>query len=368
MCKTSTSLVVMRELTYLKPGALEWREAPEPVLQEARDAIVRPVVATTCDLDRLIIQGKTPFPAPFALGHEFVAEVVDAAGEAFGVRPGQLVVVPAQISCGWCDRCRRAQTGSCRSVAPCSMYGLGPVVGDWGGGFSDLVRVPFADHMLVPVPLGLPPVLLASASENLSLAWETVAPHLLEAPGADVLIVGAGSLGLYAAAIAGALGASSVDYLDDCAERLALATSLGANPRPMPKSSPGTPAVEDLTAADESKRRYEIAVDARGDPEALHYALLSLQPGGVCTSVAMYFKDVPFPLMQMFVPGVRFHTGRGNARPSIRPVLDLLQAGRIRTDLVTSETLGWDALPEALTDPSLKPVFVRSTAGETRPP
>ncbi len=336
----------MRELTYLKPGALEWREAPEPVLQESRDAIVRPVVATPCDLDRLIIQGHTPFKGPFAIGHEFVAEVVDAGDGAGDLCPGQWVVVPAQISCGGCDRCQRGQTGSCRAVGACSMYGLGPVVGDWGGAFSDLVRVPFADHMLVPVPGELPPGVIAAASENLSLAWETVAPHLSEAPGARVLILGKGSVGLYAAAIAVALGASTVDYLDDSEDRLKRAGSVGATPR-------------SIEATDDEARRYEIAVDARGEARALQRALRSLEPGGVCTSVAMYFEEVAFPFRDTFVAGVRLHTGRGHARTSIPAVLDLVQSGRIQPGLITSETLPWDTLPEALADPSLKPVFTR---------
>lgn len=47
----------MRELVFLSPGKLEWRAATEPRIQHASDAIVRPVAATTCDLDRLIIRG-----------------------------------------------------------------------------------------------------------------------------------------------------------------------------------------------------------------------------------------------------------------------------------------------------------------------
>jgi hypothetical protein len=70
----------MRELTFLGPRRLEWREVPAPALEGPVQALVRPIAAITCDLDRwLIAGGATPLPGPFPLGHEFVAEVVEVA-------------------------------------------------------------------------------------------------------------------------------------------------------------------------------------------------------------------------------------------------------------------------------------------------
>jgi threonine dehydrogenase-like Zn-dependent dehydrogenase len=79
-----------------------------------------------------------------------------------------------------------------------------PTGGDWGGALADLVRVPFADAMLVELPEGVSPTAVASASDNLPDAWRAVAPFLAESPGADVLVVGGWgrSIALYAVAIA----------------------------------------------------------------------------------------------------------------------------------------------------------------------
>jgi threonine dehydrogenase-like Zn-dependent dehydrogenase len=139
----------MRQLTFVRKALLEWHEIPAPGLEGSRQAIVAPVAATTCDLDRSIIKGRAPYDGPIALGHEFVAQVIDVGDGVRSVVPGDIVAVPAQISCGECDRCCTGGTAFCRSVPLTSMYGLGAVTGDWGGGFSDLVRVPFADAMLV---------------------------------------------------------------------------------------------------------------------------------------------------------------------------------------------------------------------------
>jgi threonine dehydrogenase-like Zn-dependent dehydrogenase len=73
----------MRSLWFLGPGKLEWRDVPEPSLAGPAEALIRPVAAATCDIDRLLIAGRPPyrpdsvFAAPFAVGHEGVGRVVE---------------------------------------------------------------------------------------------------------------------------------------------------------------------------------------------------------------------------------------------------------------------------------------------------
>ena len=67
----------MQQLTYTAANTLEWRDAPEPALSSDAAALVRPRAVATCDLDALIIGGSSPFPPPFPIGHECVAEVVE---------------------------------------------------------------------------------------------------------------------------------------------------------------------------------------------------------------------------------------------------------------------------------------------------
>lgn len=148
----------------------------EPQLSGDGAALVRPVAVATCDLDALIVAGESPFPAPFAVGHECVAEIVDAGDAVGSFQAGQLVSVPFQISCGQCVPCRRDRSSNCASVDFMSTYGFGPKVSRWGGFLSDLVCVPYAEHMLVPVPDGVEPAAVASASDNIADAWRAVAP------------------------------------------------------------------------------------------------------------------------------------------------------------------------------------------------
>ena len=173
----------MQQLTMTADRQVEWWDVPAPALQGPGEALVRPLAVALCDLDQPILRGDAPIPGPIAIGHEFVAEVTEVGDEVRSVAPGDRVVVPFQISCGACARCRAGQTGDCTSVPPRSMYGFGVFGGDWGGALSDLVRVPFADAMLVAAPAGIAPAVLASASDNIPDGWRTVAPAPRAAPG-----------------------------------------------------------------------------------------------------------------------------------------------------------------------------------------
>ena len=334
----------MRQLTLVETNKLEWLDVAEPQRQDASDALVRPIAVARCDVDIVMAQGRTPFQPPIPYGHEFIAEVVDVGEDVEVARVGQRVAVPFQISCGDCDRCRRGITNSCLTVPPRSQYGFG---GSWGGALSDLVRVPFANHMLVPVPDHIDAAAIASV-DNLPDGWRTVGPYLRERPGAAVLVVGGGALsvGLYAAAIAAALGASSVDYVDSDNDRLDLAQAVGANPIKGPPPRRLGP--------------YPITVDASANPSGLAFALRSTEPGGVCTSVGIYFsQETPVPLFEMYATGVTFKTGRVNARADLPHVLDLVASGHLHPERLTTRQVSWEDAAEAWLEPGVKLVAVR---------
>jgi threonine dehydrogenase-like Zn-dependent dehydrogenase len=340
----------MRELIFVRPGCLEWREAPDPEIRQAEDAIVRPVASTTCDIDGLIIRGRAVelFPGPFAIGHECIAEIVELGPGVTSRYRGQLVVVNWHISCGQCDRCRTGRPNRCRNHSPNACYGL-PRREQWGGTFSDLVRVPYANFALTPLPPGLNPVHVASAADNLPFGYEFTIPHLRDAPGAPVLVMGGtGSVGLYAAMFAVAAGSSQVDYVDTDAARLTVAEKLGAN------AVQGAPPRR-------MKSRYSIVVDTSASAEGLQCAVRSVEAEGVVSSCGCHFNDaLPMPMDEMYGRGVHFYTGPGQGGPNVALALDWVVAGRVRPELVISEVAAFDDAPMVLAEPSLKPVLTRS--------
>jgi len=334
----------VRQLEFVQKGKLEWREAPDPKLQGDREAIVRPVALATCDIDVAFVQGRYPAEA-FAFGHECVAEVTDAGDGVEAVKPGDLVSVPFQISCGECEVCREGRTGNCSSVPRLSTYGL-PIGKDYGGFASDSVRVPFADSMLVPIPDGVQPSAVASLSDNIPDAWRTVAPPLEDRPGAPVLIaLGAGSIALYSVAIALALGAGGEMLVGGGERDRELAAKLGAN-----------------LLDEEFPHRagfYPITVDASADPDGIACVLRSTDADGISTSIGIYFEPTPLPLLDMFTQGITFVTGRPHVRGLMPEVLQLIREGRFDPEPMTARKVSWEDAAEALSDLSAKTVVER---------
>ena len=321
----------MRQLTLVEPHRLEWQDVEAPRREDGDDALVRPLAAATCDLDALIIAGETPYQPPVAIGHECVAEVVE------GSRQGSLVSVPFQISCGACDRCRRGLTGNCERVPPLSMYGFGAFGGDWGGFLSELVRVPYADHMLAPLPAGVAAESAASVSDNVVDGWRLVAPGLERWPGGEVLIAGGSpSIGLYGVQVAIALGATRVVYCDVEEGRLRKAEAFGA---------------EAVEGYPERLGPFPVTAMACAEPAALALAARSTAPDGLCTCAGIVFaRETPIPLLEMYTKIATLQIGRPHARPAIARVLELIADGRVRLELVTDGVVSWDDAPDALAD------------------
>ena len=374
----------MRELTFIRSGRLEWRDRPDPVLTSGTDAIVRPFVASRCDGDVLPIHrpvsrpmqaglklglidpvvasilGPVPFRGPFGIGHECVAQVMSVGEDVTDVRVGDVVVVPWAVSCGTCSECRLGLTAKCSTTATQSpgrtlaAFGFGPSTGPWGGMVVDSLRIPHADHMLVRVPEGVDPLRVAAAGDNLADGWRAVAPPLGERPGGSVLVIGGGaqSIGLYAAGLAVRHGASGVDYVDDEAERLAVAEAFGAT----------------VVEVDRRRRRsalrgrsYDVVVEASSQAQGLRDGIRALRPGGVCTGTGYYLAPgTRLPVMDMYATSATLTVGVSHSRQVLPDLLDFVATSGFPAEQVTSLLADWDDAPVAYAARTTKLVLHRS--------
>jgi alcohol dehydrogenase len=290
----------MQQAVFMAPGKLAWREVAAPKLQGASEAIVRPIVVGRCDLDTMFVTGRMPLTSGEPIGHEIIAEIVELGSEVTGLQIGQHVIVAAQISCGQCRRCRLELSGRCESVPFGASYGMGRT-GNYGGGLADLLRVPYANAMLVPLPANAAPGTMIGLADMATDAWRAVGPPLRDRPNASVLVLGGATpvIGVYAAGMAVCLGASVTDYVDANAQRRERATAYGAR------------ALETIDAAD---RHYEIIVDASGSAAQLLAALKRIAPEAIVTSVAPGVVGPEFPMAELYSKGLTYKVGRPNCR------------------------------------------------------
>ena len=211
--------------------ALELSELQVPDLATG-EALVRVECCTLCTSDLHTIQGRRQEPSPSILGHEVVGRVVQLSDPLPRELSGRQVALGDRVSwsnclsCGTCERCQRGLPQKCASLFK---YGHAVSGGRsaMSGGLAEYVLLR-AGTAIVLVPEALPdevacPVNCATAT--VVAAFRTAG----EVRGRSVLVLGAGMLGLTAAAYAQAAGAKRVVVCDRNPERRELASSFGAD-------------------------------------------------------------------------------------------------------------------------------------------
>jgi threonine dehydrogenase-like Zn-dependent dehydrogenase len=263
------------------------------------------------------------------------------------------VIVPYQVSCGACAACADRRYGGCRTYRGQvgAAFGFGPAGGGHGGGISDLLPVPAADHLLVPAPDGIAPQVLCTLSDNGVDGYRTVAPQRAAAAHSDVLVVGgaASSVGLYAVAAAVALGFRGVRYIDRDQAQCEAAARLGADAQlqagPWPRSFP----------------RAAVTVENTMETDGLACTLRSTDDYGYCTSVAIHFAELtPLPLLHMYTKGITLHLSRADSRRYLPAALDLVTSGRLDPSAVPTTVVSWDDAADAWLQPAVKLVVSRN--------
>jgi threonine dehydrogenase-like Zn-dependent dehydrogenase len=159
-----------------------------------------------------------------------------------------------------------------------------------------------------------------------------------------LVVGGCESLGLFAADYALALGAESVDYVDQDLLRRTAAENLGCT------------VFEALT--EQFERRYQVVIFASRNTEELKPALLALATNGHFHPLSMFFGDQALPLWDLYLRDITFSIGLPNSKPHIPRVLEMMRCGHIHPERLVSAHDCTEAL-EALYEPSIKPVIVR---------
>ena len=294
---------------------LVWETVEAPEIIEPTDVIIRPMAVAACDLDRAIVQGRSPFPGSFMLGHEFTGEIIAVGDDVKNFGRGDIVLASFQPSCGTCPHCVRKHSSVCGSVPIGTMYGIGQTGGDWGGALAEALRVPWAGHNLAKLSDEKDFARVASASDNLADGLRAVDGPLQRNPNANVLIAGSGSIPLYAALCAAHFGAEAISIASDDQFVLDSAEALGATALP-------------VTKWPKRFSDHDITVDCTNSVEGLTAVLKSTTPYGESTSCSIFFGgEIPVPMFNLNMRGIAFHTGRVNSASNLERVLGLVAEG-----------------------------------------
>lgn len=362
-------------------------EIRKPQIEDSRDAILRVTSAAICGSDLHMFDGRTTVNKGKVFGHEIMG-VIEEVGEAVtSIQEGDRVVLPFNISCGFCLNCVRGFTSACLTTNPDGVgaaYGYAEM-GPYNGGQAEYVRVPFADFNCLKLP-GRP----GDKLENDFLMLADIFPTAYHAcemaqviPGSSVAIFGAGPVGLLAAHSAIIRGASQVFVVDQSEERLGIAEDFGAIPINFLHGDPVDQIFqirEDNYLITESFRPGEekmlgvmCGIDAVGyqarsiedsryeDPTAVIKQLVEVvNPTGHIGVVGVYMSQDPgakdsktkngifeWPIGEIFKKGLTLGFGQTPVKKYNAYLRDLIIAGVAKPSKIISHTIDIEDAPEA---------------------
>ena len=267
-----------RVAVLTRPGeiALEQRAMPAP---GPREVLVRVSAVGVCGSDVHYYEhgriGDYVVEAPLVLGHEASGRVVAVGPEVTRHAVGDRVTLEPGVPCGRCRECRAGRYNLCPDVV---FFATPPVDGA------------FAEHVAIheDFAFALPDELSDEAGalmEPLSVGiWACRKAGV--GPGDRVLVTGAGPIGLLAAQVARAAGASRVEVSDVNEERLAHAERAGAHPR---------------RAGHDTASEADVLIECSGHPAALTAGIEALRPAGTAVVVGMgpgATAELPLALIQ----------------------------------------------------------------------
>ncbi len=316
---------------------MEEIEIPRPGPGEV---LVKVGAATTCGTDLKAYRRGHPVMLkhlPSLFGHEVAGTIAELGTEVAGWHPGTRVVVANSAPCNRCFFCRRGQHSLCEDLLVLN------------GAYADYLLVParIVEQNLWELPAHVP-FSRAALTEPLACALHGVEASNIH-PGASVVIIGAGPLGLLLLAVARMKGARVI-MCGRSAEKLAVARALGADEiidmAQMPAPADQIAAARALT---EGQRGADVVIEAVGVPEIWETAVRMVRRGGLvnffggCASgTTITLETQPLHYGEITLKGVFHHT------PAyFSTALGLIASGRIPVEQLLTDALPLRELPEA---------------------
>lgn len=255
------------------------------------DLLVRIRKTAICGTDIHIYNwddwAQKTIPVPMHVGHEFVGEVARVGSHVDGFKVGDRVSGEGHITCGHCRNCRAGKRHLCRNTV-----GVGV---NRPGCFAEYLAIPAVNAF--PLPDNIPDD-VAAFLDPLGNATHTALSFDLV--GEDVLITGAGPIGIMAAAIARHVGARHVVVTDVNPYRLALAKKMGATLTVDVRGSSVAGAQKQLGMTE----GFDVGLEMSGNGGALRDMLENMNHGGRVAILGIPPKDTAIDWNQVIFKGL----------------------------------------------------------------
>jgi threonine dehydrogenase-like Zn-dependent dehydrogenase len=265
------------------------------------------------------------------MGHEYCGFVEEVGGAVKSIKPGQFVVGSFATSDNTCPHCQFGYQSSCQRR-------------EWvSTAQSPLLRVPLADGTLVPTPdvpaVDLFPSLL-TCSDVLGTGWYAADAANVK-PGATVVVVGDGAVGLLGVLSAKQMGAERIIVMSRHPSRQKLAQEFGATEIVKERGEEGVARIKELTKGVGA----DSVLECVGTQESMIQAIQSARPGGHVSFVGVP-HGVELNGAQLFFSHVHLHGGPAPVRRYLPKLIDLVLNGKINPGKVFDLVLPLEQVAE----------------------
>jgi len=274
---------------HAKPGI--WMvDAPMPEFGH-NDLLIKIRKTAICGTDMHIFNwdewSQNTIPVPMIVGHEYVGEVVDMGQEVRGFKKGDRVSGEGHITCGHCRNCRAGRVHLCRNTV-----GVGV---NRQGAFAEYLVIPAFNAFKIPDNISDD---LAAIFDPFGNAVHTALSFNLT--GEDVLITGAGPIGIMAAAVAKHVGARHVVVTDVNDYRLDLAMKMNATRAVNVAKESVTDVMTELGMTE----GFDVGMEMSGVPSAFTTMLENMNHGGKIAMLGIPPKDMGIDWNQVIFKGL----------------------------------------------------------------
>jgi threonine dehydrogenase-like Zn-dependent dehydrogenase len=295
-------------------GDVRFEDRADPAVVEPTDAVIRLPVTCICGSDLWPYRGIQPVASPAPMGHEYCGFVEEVGRGVTSIKPGQFVIGSFFASDNTCPHCRHGYQTSCQRREP--------VV----GAQAPRLRVPLADGTLVAtrdVPdTAMIPSLLA-LSDVMATGWFAADAANVK-PGATVVVVGDGAVGVLGVLSAKQMGAERIIAMSRHESRQALAREFGATDIVAGRGDAGVERIKQLTKGIGA----DSVLECVGTQEAMTQAINATRPGGHVGYVGVP-HGVALDGQPLFFSHVHLHGGPAPARQYLPKLIDLVFNGTI---------------------------------------
>jgi len=370
----------MKALCWQGKKDIRCEEVPDPIIEDARDAILRVTSCAICGSDLHLMDGLIPTMCKGdVLGHEFMGEVVELGSATTRLKVGDRVVVPFQITCGECEQCRQGNFSVCqrsnrnRNLAEmmygyttAGLFGYSNLTGGYAGGQAEYVRVPMADTTAIKVPETMTDEQALFLGDIFPTGWQAADQCDLQ-PTDTVAVWGCGPVAQFAIRSCFMLGAHRVIAIDRVPERLAMARDAGAETinfdehnvlETLKEMTGGSgpdkcidavgleahPTQNALSMMDKVMTALKLETDR---PAALREAMMACRPGGTISIPGVYgglLNMLPFGAA--FQKGLTLRMGQTHVRKYADDLIRRIEEGQIDPSFVITHTVGLEEGPD----------------------